>query len=219
MSSSTPNSQNSGNSSPDTPVTIHHLNKSLESHTKDLTSNLATLFDTKFDQLLTSFSQLRAELSTVRMNCDKAAGDASKSLEQCNVLRSEMTNLKDENLHLKSELLACKRKLNILEDQSRQCNLLFTGIKERNGESQPTLSDEISSILSKMNIPNNTIRISRQYRVGPLHTSEPRPVRVQFASVHDRDQVWKARRCLKGTSIYVNEDFSPETSDQASYQL
>jgi hypothetical protein len=35
---------------------------------------------------------------------------------------------------------------------------------------------------------------------------------VLFATTWDKDQIWQARSQLKGTSIFINEDFSPDTS-------
>jgi hypothetical protein len=188
--------------------TLQQLNSCLEAQSKTLTGHI----DSKLDSLLESFSQLRAEVSTIKLTSDKASTDAGKSLDYCSVLRTEVNKLKDENLNLKTELLQYKKRLLNLEDEARQTNLLFSGIDEKPGETPALLENKLRKVFDKMQISNKSITIAKAYRLGPLFSSRPRTIKVHFANTYEKEQVWHNRKNLKGSSIFVNEDFSPETS-------
>jgi hypothetical protein len=48
--------------------------------------------------------------------------------------------------------------------------------------------------------------------MGPATSKKPRSVMIQFAFQSDRDTVWSAKKELKGSSLYLREDVSKETS-------
>jgi hypothetical protein len=99
-----------------------------------------------------------------------------------------------------------------LEDQTRQSNLLFNGVEEKPGETQSILESKMEKVFEQMQVASKTICIAKVYRLGPLFPSRPRTIKVHFTNMYDREQIWQKRKNLKGTQIFVNEDFSPETS-------
>ena len=56
------------------------------------------------------------------------------------------------------------------------------------------------------------VDISRVHRLGPYQPgrSTPRPIIVRFLSYPDRESVWSNRSTLKGTRIWLSEDFPNE---------
>ena len=56
--------------------------------------------------------------------------------------------------------------------------------------------------------------IDHIYRLGRNSpnsgNSRPRPIMVKFALLGDKQMVWNERRTLKGTDIYLDQDWSPD---------
>jgi hypothetical protein len=68
----------------------------------------------------------------------------------------------------------------------------------------------VDDVLSnKMGINTSRMKIERCHRLHGNRTS-PKPIIVRFNWYADRQEVWDNRRFLRGTSIYIREDFPPE---------
>ena len=95
-----------------------------------------------------------------------------------------------------------------IESYSRRDNLRFDGIQEVRGENCETT---IQNVISKMKLDRD-VDISRVHRLGPYQPgrSTPRPIIVRFLSYPDRESVWSNRSTLKGTRIWLSEDFPNE---------
>ena len=98
------------------------------------------------------------------------------------------------------------------QGQDLRMNLVFTGIPESAKEDWQTSETVIRRLWSeKMNITDaNSIKIQRCHRMGAYDVSAAKPRRmvVKFAFYGDRDRVLSNRALLKGTNIYVDEQFS-----------
>jgi ribA/ribD-fused uncharacterized protein len=100
-----------------------------------------------------------------------------------------------------------------IESQSRRDNLRFDGIKEERGEDCVAI---IQDIITNMDIDVKQVRILRAHRSGPFRhlKGAPRPIVVEFPSCTDRERVWSKRNALKGTHIWLGEDFPNEIQDR-----
>ncbi len=109
-----------------------------------------------------------------------------------------------------------------LDTYSRKENLVFDGIEEK--EEENTWECLASILEQKLGIKDaKSIRIQWCHRLGrkskdtvtpkkqSVSTREtsarPRQVIVRFLCFQDRMKVWSSRRLLKGTNIFINEDF------------
>ena len=96
------------------------------------------------------------------------------------------------------------------EAYSRRDNLLFEGVQETNGED---CEQKILDIIVKdMKIVDarERIRFTRVHRLGGKNVNKSRPIIAKFHFFKDREEVWSARRRLKGTKTWISEDFPVE---------
>ena len=97
-----------------------------------------------------------------------------------------------------------------LENRSRRCNLCFDGVTEDTNESWSTTEKKIQDIITtKLNIQMDEFTIERAHRVGRRNaTGKPRTIVAKFNSYKVKESILKSKKGLKGTNVYVREDFS-----------
>ena len=104
--------------------------------------------------------------------------------------------MQSEFFKICESLLATIDKLDYLEGQSRRNNLIIDGIEETPGE---TWADSEAMI-----------EVERAHRAGkPVSRgNRPRPIVVKFVKYKDRSMILQRVKCLKGSMIYINEDYT-----------
>ena len=101
-------------------------------------------------------------------------------------------------------------KLDDLENRSRRNNLCFEGIHESSNETWQESESKIKHLISShMPEVGTDFVIERAHRVGrPRSDSKPRKIVARFLNYKDREAVFKAKKKLHGTNMFVNEDYS-----------
>ena len=125
--------------------------------------------------------------------------ELSKKLTQT---ESEMSALKIENQHLKNKILS-------LESYSRRENLLFYGVDEQRNETDRDCATKVLEILRKVDPEYINMQILKCHRKGKYVNGQKRPIIAKF-SISDRDAIWLNKGNLKGTNLFVAEDFPIE---------
>ena len=104
-----------------------------------------------------------------------------------------------------------------LEDRSRRNNIRIDGIAEEAGETWEECERKVQHLLSEELDINNVV-IERAHRVKAYSPEiknskklRPKTVVCKLLSFVDKAKIIKNSLRLKGTSYYVNEDFSKET--------
>ncbi|XP_065640478.1 uncharacterized protein LOC136073054 [Hydra vulgaris] len=101
-------------------------------------------------------------------------------------------------------------KIRNLEDRSRRNNLRVEGICEDEVESWDKTEEKVHSFfLQKLGI--KSIEIERAHRTGPKKDGRSRVIVLKLQQYKDKAKILKESARLRGTNIYVNEDFSRET--------
>ncbi len=103
----------------------------------------------------------------------------------------------------------------MLESHIRRDNLLIEGVDESTPED--VYRNVLSIFTDRLKIENaENIRIVRVHCLGRKtgYTSKPRPIIIKFHWYGDRMNILKARNTLKGSRIYINEDFSKEIQER-----
>ena len=102
-----------------------------------------------------------------------------------------------------------------LEDRSRRNKLRIYGITETNDESWEKCEEQADQVFSqKLGLKN--IRIERAHRVKRKKgdkSKKPRPFVCNLLSLKDKKLILKNARKLKGTNIFIDEDYSFETME------
>ncbi|CAL8143176.1 unnamed protein product [Orchesella dallaii] len=152
-------------------------------------------------------------LKSIESLLDKKLDSTNKKIDNINTfLKSSISkqDVKIENLELKVNWL--ERNCESLMREVNEKNLVFSGIREEESETEETLMKIISNIIrkiTKLNIQPDVI-----FRLGGQRTNTIRPVKVKFNSVGHRNavlQCWsKDRESPKLTGFYegifINED-------------
>ena len=163
-----------------------------------------------------------------------AMSDALKDLKTDNSrLNAKCAELTAENASLKSSVAEHARRIIDLETYSRSSNLIIRGLPESSSAERATnaatsndntvlreshLSVE-TSVLSfcrdtlHVDIKNTDIAIAHRLKAG--RSDSARPVIVRFANRRIRNDVYHAKRLLKGNSsrIFISEHLTKEASE------
>ncbi|XP_065680637.1 uncharacterized protein LOC136094560 [Hydra vulgaris] len=103
-----------------------------------------------------------------------------------------------------------KNKFRQLEDRQRRNNLRIEGVKENDNESWNDTEKIIINIFEN-NLNVNGVIIERAHRTGIIEKKNPRTIVIKLLNHKDKVKILKNANKLKGSGIYINEDFSLET--------
>lgn len=161
----------------------------------------------RFDELTREIQEVKSSLEFSQREVD----ELKASLKS--VTTGDIKNLKSDTEALKVDKKHCLDKVEYLDNQSRRNNIVIDGIPESPDESWSDSEKKFREILSeKMNIDQKHIEIERAHRIGrPLADGEgkrPRSMIVKLFRHKDRQAILSKANNLKGTHIYMNEDFS-----------
>ena len=126
-------------------------------------------------------------------------------------LRQTKEDLKNSIEHNKS----LNRSMDELEDRNRRNNLIFSGIEQGRAESWEQTEEKVRQVIKdKMGIDTENIDIERAHRLhnGPSsRVNNSKPIIVMFSRYKDKDNVLSKSFKLKGSDMYVNEDYCKNT--------
>lgn len=108
-------------------------------------------------------------------------------------------------------LISLNDKSGYIEGQSRRNNIIIDGINESASEKWSDSEDKVKKLLSeKLQIDHRKIELERAHKTGKPSPSStrPRPIVVKFLRYKDKMEVLSKAKALKGTDIFINEDFS-----------
>lgn len=113
------------------------------------------------------------------------------------------------------DLERVKEKVNDIENRSRRNNIKVEGIVENDKENWGDTEKKLKELIKlKLSLDGESMIIERAHRVGRLSDApngRPRAIVARFLNWKDKDLVMKASYKLKGSGIYLNDDFSEET--------
>ena len=97
-----------------------------------------------------------------------------------------------------------------LEAQDRRDNLIFRGLEESpmgEIETDADVERKLRKLLRAKGIPSE-VSFERVHRLGKVRREgRPRLVIAKFSRYKDRESVWRSKRMLKGSNVYVDEDY------------
>ena len=165
-----------------------------------------------FSCFLQQFEMLTTKIETITPETASAKVDAVN-------LRVDELAAENKALKLKVNILESKfedlsRKVTGHEVYSRKCNLEFHGIKEVPDESANYCEKKVKDLISgKMGLETADIQFARCHRLPrrkPEGMKGDRPVLVRFERDRERDKVWEKRFQLKGSDVYMCENYPEE---------
>lgn len=217
--------------------TISDLRADINNQFSKINETIGNLRD-EFNILSTSYSQIQSELKELRTDYSTAKLEISSLSAKHDDLSRVVSELKstvnfnsancvdnakciaDLNMSIKnsaaSSVSLLESKIDVLEQQARQCNVELGNIPEKRGENLITVLESIASAINISIARNDVVAI---HRVPHAHAQNNRPknIVVKFASRLFRDNLLSAYRLSKGLTsdriglsgtpcrIYVNE--------------
>ena len=111
-------------------------------------------------------------------------------------------------------------KLAELEDRSRRNNVRIDGINEEKSKTWEMCETKIKNIFQDKLKIHDDIIIERAHRKKGKTTrnniagrKQPRKIVIELANYKDKRLIWGNVHKLKGSDIFINEDFSRQTTD------
>ena len=152
-------------------------------------TNLGVKFDTKFAEFDIKVNDIVSALDTLR--------------EGNSLLKKRVEKLTEETGQLKERLEKTEKKLEELEGRSRRNNLIFHGLPPaKDIETWDDCERLVKKcITEKLGLVRDEIQFDRVHRIGSS-------IIAKFTFFKDKERVMKERRKLKGSKIFVNEDYT-----------
>ena len=109
-----------------------------------------------------------------------------------------------------------KEKLRDLEDRTRRNNLRIDGVNESVKETWDETEEKVMKILKNNLGITTAVKIERAHRAGKirLNSKRPRTIVIKILDYKDKTNILRNTHKLKGTGIFINEDFSRETIEK-----
>ncbi len=124
-----------------------------------------------------------------------------KHTERGNTMQADIYKVCDS-------LLTITDKMEYLEGQTRRNNLVLDGVTESPGETWTETEEKVQKILMEK-LQLQKVEVERTHRAGkPSGGDRPRPIVIKLLRYKDREAILQRAKSLKGTNIYINEDFT-----------
>lgn len=178
-----------------------------ESNFKGFVKIIMDSMNVRLDGVVKDIQELKASLQFTQKDVDKLTADQVKLSTDCTSLRKDTSSISES-------MQTAGGKTEYLEGQSRRNNLVFDGIQESHNETWAESESKIMKLLSdKLQLNQKEIELERAHRIGKLigggtSGNRPRPIVAKFLRYKDKLMVQEKATKLKGTGIYINEDFT-----------
>ena len=159
----------------------------------------------------------KAEVSDLKDSLEFTENVIEKKVEK---LETELDNLEDKvqdiwDYQIDPDYI--QHKLIELEDRSRRNNIRIDGIEEEEGETWEISEAKATKVFKEKLGIEKEIIIERAHRTKRNYKDKdkkrPRTIVLRLANFKDKNIILKNVNKLKGSDVYINEDFSRETTE------
>lgn len=147
------------------------------------------------------------ELDYLKSNCKTWSTNCKETRQDLDTIGKSLITTSDKTEHL--------------EGQSRRHNIVVDGLKESARENVSESEEKVRKLFCEnLQLDQRKIELEWAHRVGNQRalSEKPRPIVVRFLRLKDKLAVLDKAKNLKGTGIFINEDF-PETIRQRRREL
>lgn len=188
--------RNSANASPNEPTLADLMTKMVS-----MDSNVASMhrsMGAKLDQVSNDVQQMKSEFGHLQT-------EVQAWKEKVDMLERENSELRKSNEALLQRVSKVEKGMDDLEGRSRRQNLLFHGLDREERETQEDLELRLRDIFTDTMDMVDHIEFDRVHRLGSKANS---PVIARCTYYKDKVKIMKAKEKLKGSNIFIGEDFS-----------
>ena len=155
----------------------------------------------RMDAITKDLQEIKTSLQFTQKEVDELKDNINKQAGRCNTMQSDIFKVCDS-------LLTITDKMEYLEGQTTCNNLVFEGIVESLGETWAETEEKIKQILAEKLQIQREVEVERAHRAGKPGGDRPRPIVVKLLRYKDRESILQRTKSLKGSKIYINEDFT-----------
>lgn len=171
-------------------------------------SNFKGFFKLIMDSTTTRLESITKELQEIKTSLQYTQKEVDDIQTETANLKERSTAMQTDIFKVCDSLLAVTDKMEYLESQSRRNNLVFDGIQESQGETWSETEEKVKQVVKEKLQLQREVEVERAHRTGKPGGDRPRPIVVKFLMRKDRTEILQRTRNLKGSRIYINEDFT-----------
>ncbi|XP_070564484.1 uncharacterized protein [Ptychodera flava] len=156
------------------------------------------------------------KMETQLNNMEDAIDEVRQTAEGNKERLKKMESLEDDVIRIEIEMKKLQTAKAEMEDRSKRNNLVFRGVREDENETWEETEQKVKSLLSeKMNITDD-IEFERVHRMSTgtraSANSTGRPIVAMCSKYKDKEKILSKGKNLRGTDIFVEQQFSMETN-------
>lgn len=157
--------------------------------------------NTRMDAMTRDLQDIKTSLQFTQKDVDDIKVESAKHKDRSDTLQSDIFKVCEG-------MMSISDKMEYLEGQSRRNNLVFEGINESPNETWAETEEKVNIILNEKLNFQHKIEMERAHRTGKPRGDRPRPIVVKFLRHKDRSTILQRTKALKGSKIFINEDFT-----------
>ncbi|XP_065683504.1 protein unc-13 homolog C-like [Hydra vulgaris] len=173
----------------------------------DIISGNLKILNERLDKLETNAKENIIKIKKVEKEIEEIS-DSINFNESIIDKKIEYNSKQLEKELIENEIL--KEKHRKLENRSRRNNLRIDGLYEDEKETWGQTEEKVY-LFFKQKLGVEDIEIERAHRTGQKKNGKPRTIVLNLQRYEDKVKILKELHRIKGTNIFVNEDFSLET--------
>jgi len=150
--------------------------------------------------------ELLAEMKTIKEEIRNSEGRITSALE---AKIEPLVELQPAIRNLQDKVDIMERSVKHFESEDTRKNLIVFGYPEKQQEGWRDLCGIVDDLSKKLKCSRN-IDFDNAYRIGKKVNGRRRPILVKLLRTMDKYYILGLTRNLRGTSITVDEDFSPK---------
>lgn len=156
---------------------------------------------TKMEYFTRELQDLKTSLQFTQKEVDDIKAALGTQKEDCSSIRTDLFKVCDS-------MLTVTDKMDYLESQSRRNNLVIEGVVESPDETWKDTELKVGKVLREKLKIQREIEMERAHRTGKPKGERPRPIVVKLQRFKDKSDILQRTKALKGTNIYINEDYT-----------
>ena len=130
-------------------------------------------------------------------------------------LRKENEELREENRMMRDAANGQLSRIEWLEREIRKRNVVMQGVEEEKNESEEQLMVKVKEVFNRMNLAAlRETDITELRRIGKEREGFKRPVLMEVRTMNMKMEILRKKNKLRGTEIYINEDYPKEVQKQ-----
>lgn len=152
----------------------------------------------KLDGVKDDVSEIKEQFGTLQ----KEVEEVKRQVDDLYQENQELRGQRDELLQRMEKL---ERKTDDLEGRSKRQNLVFFGMKRMPGETNVSNEQRLQELFTDKLELSDDVPMDRVHRVSDSPNS---PLIARCTFYKDKIKILKAKKKLKGTNIFIGEDYS-----------